>query len=104
MRSGHAQKRFLATIDPQLGRDLQPLEVNGYIAMARYIHARLARDPDVRRHYDRYMECLTGPYARHVWFWKISIYLPYRVFEFAVNLLIRQSWIKQLVARLKKMS
>jgi hypothetical protein len=26
------------------------------------------------------------------------------VFDFAVNLLIRQSWLKQLIARLRKMS
>ncbi len=39
-----------------------------------------------------------------LWFWKLSIYLPLPVFDFAVNLLIRQSWLKQLVSRLKKMS
>ncbi len=99
-----AQKRFLATIAPELEADLQPLNVNGYIAFASYIHARLARDPDQRQHYDRYLERLNGPGAKHVWFWKISIYLPYPVFEFAVNLLIRQSWIKQFISRLKKMS
>ena len=99
-----AQKRFLTTIDPELGLELQPLEVNGYIAFASYIHARLVRDPDLRRYYDRYIACLTGPGDKHVWFWKLSIYLPYRVFEFAINLLVRQSWIKQLISRLKKMS
>ena len=99
-----AQKRFLATIDPQLAQDFQPLDAIRTLPMPVIIHARLAKDPDVRRHYDRFMECLTGPHARHVWFWKISIYLPYPVFDFAVNLLIRQSWLKQLVSRLKKMS
>jgi hypothetical protein len=50
------------------------------------------------------MECLNGPGARHVWFWKLSIYLPGPWFEFAVNLLIRQSWLKQKIARFRKMS
>jgi hypothetical protein len=99
-----AQKRFLTAIDPELGLELQPLDVNGYIAFASYIHARLSRDPDQRQYYDRYIARLTGPGARLVWFWKLSIYLPYPVFAFAVNLLIRQSWIKQLISRLKKMS
>jgi glycosyltransferase involved in cell wall biosynthesis len=99
-----AQKRFLATIDNRLAEDFQPLSLNPYIAHTSYIHARLARAPDVRRHYDRYIASLRAPDARHVWFWKLSIYLPYAVFDFAVNLLIRQSRLKQMIARLKKMS
>ncbi len=98
------QKRFLATIDPGLAEDFQPLSNNGYTAQITYLHARFAKDPDVRRHYDRFIASLTGPGARHVWFWKISIYLPLPVFDFCVNLLIRQSWLKQFVARLKRMS
>jgi glycosyltransferase involved in cell wall biosynthesis len=97
-----AQKRFLATIDPQLAENFQPLSVHGYTAMATYLHARLARAPDVRRHYDRFKPFLNQPGASHVWFWKLSIYLPLPVFDFAINLLIRQSWLKQLVSRLKK--
>jgi glycosyltransferase involved in cell wall biosynthesis len=99
-----AQKRFLATIDPGLAEDFQPLSNHGYTAQITYLHARFAKDPDVRRHYDRFIASLTGPGARHVWFWKLSIYLPLPVFDFCVNLLIRQSWLKQFVARLKRMS
>jgi glycosyltransferase involved in cell wall biosynthesis len=98
------QKRFLATIDPRLAEDFQPLSNNGYTAQITYLHARLAKDPAARGHYDRFMASLTGPGARHLWFWKISIYLPLPVFDFCVNLLIRQSWLKQLVSRLKRMS
>ena len=67
----------------------------------------LAKSPDVREHYDRYMASLTsfeGRYIKDLWFWKISPYLPYVMFDFALNLLIRQSWLKQLVARMKKLS
>lgn len=97
-----AQKRFLATIDPRLAEDFQPLSRHGYTAQVTYLHARLARAPDVRHHYDRFKAFLNQPGARHVWFWKLSIYLPLPVFDFAINLLIRQSWLKQLVSRLKQ--
>jgi glycosyltransferase involved in cell wall biosynthesis len=99
-----AQKRFLETMDPRLAETFQPFSRHPYFAFTSYIHAKLARDPEVRRHYDRYMECLTAPDARYVWFWKISLYLPHRIFDFAVNLLIRQSWIKQWVSRLRKLA
>jgi glycosyltransferase involved in cell wall biosynthesis len=99
-----AQKRFLAAIDHRLADDFQPLSNNGYTAQITYLHARFAKDPAVRAHYDRFIASLVGPGARHLWFWKISIYLPLPVFDFCVNLLIRQSWLKQFVARLKRMS
>ena len=98
-----AQKRFLATIDPKLAEDFQPLSRHGYIAYISYLCARLANSPDVRRHYERFMAALT-PESKYKWFWKLSIYLPRPVFDFCVNLLIRQSWIKQLISRLKGMS
>jgi glycosyltransferase involved in cell wall biosynthesis len=100
----NAQKRFLNSVDPELAQNFRPVSESGYVAFAQYLHARLANDPDVRRYYDRYIAQLTGPDARLVWFWKLSIYLPRPVFDFAVNLLIRQSWLKQLVSRLKNMS
>jgi glycosyltransferase involved in cell wall biosynthesis len=99
-----AQKRFLAAIDRRLAEDFQPLSKNGYTAQITYLHARFAKEPAVRQHYDRFIASLTGPGARHVWFWKISIYLPLPVFDFCINLLIRQSWLKQLLSRLKSMS
>jgi glycosyltransferase involved in cell wall biosynthesis len=97
-----AQRRFLATIDPRFAEDFQPLSLHPYIVHTSYLHARLARDPDVRSHYDRYMAC-TSRGTRFAWFWKLSIYLPYPVFGFAVNLLIRQSRLKQMIAHWKKM-
>ena len=99
-----AQKRFLESKDERLAEAFQPLSLHPYIAYISYVHARLARDPGVRGYYDRFMKCLELPDARYRWFWRISLYLPLPVFDFAVNLLIRQSWIKQLVSRWKKMS
>ena len=57
----------------------------------------------MRLFYDRLIAML-GPEDMYVWFWKLSIYLPLPVFDFAINLLIRQSWLKQFVSRMKKMS
>jgi glycosyltransferase involved in cell wall biosynthesis len=99
-----AQRHFLMTIDSELGRQLQPLDVNGYIAFARYVYARLSRDPERRRHYERYHAALTRVGAKHVWIWQLSNYLPHRIFGFAINLLVGQSWIKQLVSHLRKLS
>lgn len=98
-----AQKRFLAAIDSGLAERLKPLNESPFICYTQYVHARLARDPEVRRYYDRFVENLE-PGSRHRWFWISSLYMPYPVFAFALNLLIRQSWLKQLVARLKGMS
>jgi glycosyltransferase involved in cell wall biosynthesis len=98
------QKRFLAAMDPHLAELFQPVSKHPYYAFAKYVQAKLANDPQVRQHFENYIPCLSMPEARHIWFWKISIYLPRRVFDFAVNLLIRQSWIKQLVSRIKKLA
>jgi glycosyltransferase involved in cell wall biosynthesis len=98
-----AQKGFLATIDPRLADDFAPLTRHPYITFITYLQARLTRAPDVRRRYEQLLASFT-PDARYVWFWRISIYLPLPVFDFCINLLIRQSWLKQLLSRLKKMS
>jgi glycosyltransferase involved in cell wall biosynthesis len=102
-----AQKRFLKTMDPQLAEDFQPVGRSHYILYNKFLYARLAKSPDVRAHYDRYMASLISldrKYIRYLWFWKMSPYLPYVVFDFALNLLNRQSWLKQLMARMKKLS
>ena len=98
-----AQKRYLETMDPRLAAQLQPLTVSPFIRYSLYVWARLARDPNVRQYYDKFMLHMP-PGSRHRWFWKPSIYMPYPMFYFAVNLLMRQSWIKQVIARFKKMS
>lgn len=96
------QKRFLATIDPRLAEDFQPLSHHQHTAELAYLYARLTQAPDVQRHHDRLMESLNESRSRHVWFWRLSIYLSPRTFSFAINLLIRQSWLKQLISRFKK--
>jgi glycosyltransferase involved in cell wall biosynthesis len=99
-----AQKRFLESFAPRLADEFQPLSLHPYIAYNRYLHARLTKDPDLRSHYKRFMAVNLETNARHLWFWRLSPYLPLAVFDFAINLLIRQSWLKQVVAHFKKMS
>src|ERR1700677_4797509 len=67
------QKRFLLSMEPPPSEAFQPFSQHPYFAFTKYIQAKLARDPDVRQHYDRYVKVLSLPDARHVWFWKISI-------------------------------
>ena len=52
-----AQKRFLESLDERLAA-FQPLSLHPYIAYISYVHARLARDPEVRRYYERFMKVL----------------------------------------------
>jgi glycosyltransferase involved in cell wall biosynthesis len=98
------QKHFLEQYAPRLAEDFQPLDLHPYITYNRFLYSRLASKPDVRTHYERFMLGNSGPEARHVWFWKLSPYLPLPVFDYCINLLIRQSWLKQLISRWKKMS
>jgi hypothetical protein len=63
-----AQKRFLESRDERLAEAFQPLSLPPYIAYISYVHARLARDPEVRRYYERFMKVLKAPDARFRWF------------------------------------
>jgi glycosyltransferase involved in cell wall biosynthesis len=102
-----AQKRFLNAMDPRLAEEFQPVSKNHYVLYNRYLYAKLAKSPDVREHYDRYIKSLLTfdkSIVKDLWFWKAAPYLPHSVFDFVLNLMIRQSWLKQLVARIKKMS
>jgi glycosyltransferase involved in cell wall biosynthesis len=97
------QKRFLAGVDSRLAENFQPLSLSPFIIHSYYLWARLAKDSAVRRYYDAFIPCLQ-PGSRHKWFWKLSIYMPYPVFVFALNVMVRQSWLKQMIAHFKKMS
>ena len=99
-----AQKRFLMTIDPALEHQFQSLDGNSYIAFVSYMHARLSKDPDQRRHYERYMAHVNRTNSKHAWFWRISIYFPLRFFAFAINLIVGQNWIKQFISYLRNKS
>jgi hypothetical protein len=46
----------------------QPISLHPYVAYISYVRARLARDPEVRRYYERFMKVLKAPDARFRWF------------------------------------
>jgi glycosyltransferase involved in cell wall biosynthesis len=97
-----AQYEFLAKRDPELPARLEPVEASFYIVYLRYLEARLSRDPSARECHARMMEGLRKqPGARHVAFWNWSPHLPLFAFDYAVNLMSRQSALKQLLARWK---
>jgi len=100
-----AQKRFLGSIDPRLAEIFQPDASHPYILHLKYLHSRLGGSSDARQCYNRYMASQsTNSDPRLDWFWKSSIFMPRFVFEFSINLLNRQSWLKQTIARLRRMA
>jgi hypothetical protein len=96
------QKRFLTEMNPQLAEDFQPLSGNLLTTQLKYIYARLTGAPDALQRYHQMVGALSQPDANHIRFWKLSRFLPRSVFSFAINLLIRQSRLKQWLSRLKK--
>ena len=97
-----AQKKFLEGIDPQLSARLEPAEKTAYGLLLRYIHSRLAQLSGTRAWHAAYLKALAQNWrTAHQWFWRRSLWLPGPVFAIAVNLLMRQNRLKQIVAHLK---
>lgn len=100
-----AQKRFLESIDPGLAETFKPVDSNQYIHHLKYVNSRLSGSPDARQQYNQFMASrIASSETGHQWFWTSSIYMPRFVFDLAINFLNRQSWLKQTIARLKKMA
>ena len=96
------QRQFLGAMKPGLAARLQAVERHPYIAYLSYLRSRFAGDPEARRCHARYMASIRGiPGARHVWFWRISIWMPRPIFTYAVTFMSRQSALKQAIARWK---
>jgi hypothetical protein len=97
-----AQRDFLVSLDPSLVPQLQPLENSSYVLHLEYLYARLSRSPSPLLSYHRYIRDLQAdPEAHKRWFWKHSIYLPPFVFDALLNLMNRQSLLKEVLARLR---
>jgi glycosyltransferase involved in cell wall biosynthesis len=94
---------FLERLEAGLGASLTPLELNPHIATSKYLLARLRHDnASAKHHHDRMGIELSGSTlpVRSL-FWRLSIYLPGPVFNFCVRLLIRQNFVKAIIARLR---
>jgi glycosyltransferase involved in cell wall biosynthesis len=97
-----AQRDFLQSLDPSLVPQLQPLEDSSYLVYLEYLYARLSRSPSLMLSYHRYMRDMQAdPQASKVWFWKNSIYLPSFLFEALLNLVSRQSLLKEILSRFR---
>lgn len=98
-----AQRDFLESRDPTLAPQLQPLEDSSYILYLEYLHARLSRSSSTPLYHQRYIRDKeqANPDARMLWFWKNSIYFPSFIFERMINLMNRQSFLKEILARLR---
>ncbi len=96
-----AEREFLATLDPLLALRLQPVEESPYLVYLEYLYARMSRSADTLISYRRLMRDMEAdPNSRLLWLWRSSIYFPPFLFDKMVNLMNRQSAVKQLVARL----
>jgi glycosyltransferase involved in cell wall biosynthesis len=97
-----AQYEFLEQRSEALAAQLKPVESSFFLVYLGYLEARLSGHPSARARHAVMMERLRKqPDARFVKFWEWSIHLPLFAFDFAVNLMSRQSALKQVLARLK---
>jgi glycosyltransferase involved in cell wall biosynthesis len=97
-----AQHEFLERRSASLAARLKPVESSFFLEYLGYLEARLSGHPSARARHAGMMESLRKqPAARFVKFWEWSIHLPVFAFDFAVNLMSRQSALKQVMARLK---
>jgi glycosyltransferase involved in cell wall biosynthesis len=96
------QWKFLEKTSPALAEQLTSVEGSPYLLYLNYLLARLRRDPLERTRHREYMANLRmQPHPRYVRFWQYSIHLPVFLFDYAINLMSRQSAVKQVLARLK---
>lgn len=101
-RLWQVQYDFLERRAAGLGAELKPVDASFFMVYLRYLEAKLSGHSSVGERHAELMEGLRKqPGARHVAFWKWSIHLPRFVFDYAVNLMSRQSALKQLLARWK---
>jgi hypothetical protein len=97
-----AQREFLERRGAALAAQLESVEHSFFIVYLNYLEARLSRRPSERACHAELMKGLREkPDARFVKFWSWSIHLPVFVFDFAINLISRQSLLKQVLSRLK---
>lgn len=96
------QHEFLERRDRRLAEQLKPVEGSFFMVYLRYLEARLSKSSEARACHAELMDGLRKqPGARYVRFWQWSIHLPVFLFDYAVNLMSRQSALKQLLARWK---
>jgi glycosyltransferase involved in cell wall biosynthesis len=97
-----AQRDFLARLAPELAGEFQPIDRSGYFLLLKYVRSKLSGDGSAKQCYADFMaDVRKQSNARYGWFWRSTRFMPKPLFACAVNLLMGQGVIKQLLARFK---
>ena len=93
------QRGYLESVNPGVARVFPGLEHSAYFRKLRYARARLARSADIS---ERYQELLASPVggAKDICFWRAAKFLPRPLFSKALDLVMTQGVLKELLARL----
>ncbi|MGA8599750.1 MAG: glycosyltransferase family 2 protein [Bryobacteraceae bacterium] len=97
-----AQRDFLARLAPELASGFEPIGRSGYFLLLKYVRSRLSGDGSADECYAAFIaDVQKNSNPRYVWFWRSTRIMPKPVFAFAINLLMGQGAVKQLLARIK---
>ena len=94
------QRDYLGSQNALLAQAFPGLEQSQYFRKLRYIQSRLAGSPDAAGRYNALFASRTGSTSDR-WFWQLSRFLPRPLFGKAIDLVMTQGVLKELVARLK---
>jgi len=96
------QDRFLREYLQSDTSGLESLSKTSYWLFLQYLRAKLTNDRYLRSRYTEFIRGSQTQVPSHpIWLWRLSILLPRSIFELMVNLILRQSKLKQLLARAK---
>jgi hypothetical protein len=95
------QGGYLESVNPQMASVFPGLEHSAYFRKLRYARARLAQSADAAEHY---AELFASPVGGSIdaLFWRTSKFLPRPVFSKALDLVMTQGVVKELIARLTR--
>jgi glycosyltransferase involved in cell wall biosynthesis len=93
-----SQRDYLASVNSAAAAAFPGLERSAYFRKLRYAQARLAGSADAPQ---RYAALFASPLdgGKDVYFWKVSKFLPRPVFSKALDLVMTQGVLKELMAR-----
>jgi hypothetical protein len=93
------QRDYLESVNAQIASVFPGLEHSAYFRKLRYARARLAGSADSS---ERYQELFASPVggAKDICFWRASKFLPRPLFSKALDLVMTQGMLKELIARL----
>jgi glycosyltransferase involved in cell wall biosynthesis len=97
------QKTYLEQMNPDLAESFPTLEHSALYRKLDYTRARLAGSSAASSlHTELFRYGLGG--SKEAYFWRVSKYLPRPIFSKAVDLLMTQSLLKELITRLRRLA